>query len=450
MASPIVKSIIQLYRKLARASLKPRSSGAGSPVSSGKIVIVSQYYVPFPSTTSHYMTDIAEELARNSKVMVISGAPGSANVSPPGPGKPEIIEIKSWWPGKGALVSRSFADILFSIQALLAVLRHARSEDVLLTVTAPFTLPYAVALAARLRKSAAVLIMHDLYPDSLIMAGLIRASSLLARSLRALNRLMFAHLAGIIIIGRDMAPKLLAYPKVSAAKLSLIPNWASMAAGYREISDDNPFRRRAGGQFIVAMSGNAGYTHDPLSVLEAARLLQDRQDIRFLLSGHGVGWSRIKEIQAASPSPNVTLIERVAETELEDFLAAGDVWLVPYRSNNTGVSVPSRIYNIFAVGRPAIVCSEKDAEAALLLEEEDIGWVTPPENPRALADAILLAASDAGETTKKGRRAAEVASRYTAKTCLGAYRDLMERLLAHQRARNRHGLEQIALRPPGS
>lgn len=412
--------------------------------------MVSQYYVPFPSTTSRYMTEIAEELAKDSKVIVISGAPGSASQVPLEPRKPEIIEIKSWWPGKGALVSRSFADMLFSIQALLAVLRHARSEDVLLTVTAPFTLPYAVALATRLRKSAAVLIMHDLYPDSLVMAGMLRASSLLTRSLRALNRLMFARLDGIIIIGRDMAPKLLAYPKVSAAKLSLIPNWASMAAGYREVSDNNPFRQRAGGQFIVAMSGNAGYTHDPLTVLEAARLLQDRKDIRFLLSGHGVGWSRIKEMHAASPCPNVSLVERVPDSELEDFLAAGDVWVVPYRKNNTGVSVPSRIYNIFAVGRPVIVCSERDAEAALLLEEEDIGWVTPPENPRALADAILLAASDAAQTTKKGRRAAEVASRYTANASLGAYRDLMERLLAHQRTRNRHSLEQIALRRPGS
>jgi glycosyltransferase involved in cell wall biosynthesis len=445
-AKIIGSSIVELYERVVREG--PRAPEPAESTRAGKIILVSQHYAPFPSSTSAYMTDIAEELAREGRILVVTSAPGAASKSPLPTGRPEIIEIKSWWPGKGALVSRSFADMLFSLQALLAVLKDARREDVVLTVTAPFTLPYAVTLAARLRKAASSLIMHDLYPDSLVMAGLLRPSSWLARGLRAINGLMFTWLDAIIIIGRDMAPKLLAYPKVSADKLTLIPNWASMMVDYREISGDNKFRKRCGGGFIVAMSGNVGYTHDPLSVLDAARLLNGRQDIkqniRFMLSGHGVGWTRIKELQAASPLPNVTLIERVADSELEDFLAAGDIWIVPYRKNNTGVSVPSRIYNIFAIGRPIIICSEPDAEAAMLLQEEGIGWVTPPEDPKALARLIAAAASDAAGTKAKGRRAALIASRYTRPIALGAYRDLMDRLLTGQHGRSEEGLKEIA------
>jgi glycosyltransferase involved in cell wall biosynthesis len=179
-------------------------------------------------------------------------------------------------------------------------------------------------------------------------------------------------------------------------------------------------------------------------VLEAARLLKDNADISFLLSGEGVGWARINEMQVASPIPNVTLIERVAESELESFLSAGDIWIVPYRKNNTGVSVPSRIYNIFAIGRPIIICSEPDAEAAMLLQEEGIGWVTPPEDPKALALLIAAAASDAAGTKAKGRRAALIASRYTQPIALGAYRDLMDRLLSGQHVRSEDALEEVA------
>jgi len=185
------------------------------------------------------------------------------------------------------------------------------------------------------------------------------------------NRVMFCRLDAIVIIGRDMAPKLLAYPKVNMSMISLIPNWATMPIYYRELSSENPYRRLCGGSFVVAMSGNAGFTHDPMSVFEAARLLKDNKDIKFLLSGEGVGWTKIKEMQEASPIPNVTLVERVSEAELESFLSAGDVWIVPYRKNNTGVSVPSRIYNIFAIGRPIILCSEPDAEAAILLRRRE-------------------------------------------------------------------------------
>jgi glycosyltransferase involved in cell wall biosynthesis len=355
-----------------------------------------------------------------------------------------VIEIKSWWPGKSALISRSAAAVLFSVQMFFAVLKHARSEDVLLSVTTPFTLPYAVTLAARMRKAASALIIYDLYPDTLVMAGFLRATSVLTRWLRSANATMLRWLDAIVVIGRDMAPKLLEYPNVTSSKINLIPNWSTMSVGYREINDANPFRQSCDGKFVVAMSGNAGFTHDPLSVFEAARILEDHPDIRFLLSGEGVGWTKIKEMQAASPLPNVTLIERVPDAELENFLASGDVWIVPYRKNNTGVSVPSRIYNIFAVGRPIIICSEPDAEAAILLRDENIGWVTQPEDPRALAQTIALAASETAGVKAKGQRAAQVAARYTRQISLGAYRDLMDGLLHRQLVRHRESLREVA------
>jgi glycosyltransferase involved in cell wall biosynthesis len=224
--------------------------------------------------------------------------------------------------------------------------------------------------------------------------------------------------------------KLLEYPKMTAAKLNLIPNWATLPVGYRQIDPENPYRKRCGGRFVVAMSGNAGFTHDPESVFEAARILKDNDDIKFLLSGEGVGWTKLNEMQAASPLFNVTLIERVPESALESFLSAGDIWIVPYRKNNTGVSVPSRIYNLLAIGRPIIICSEPDAEAAILTREEDIGWVTPPEDPQAIAQAVNAAASAGSNTVEKGHRAAAVASRFTRQIALNAYRGLMDRLLA--------------------
>jgi glycosyltransferase involved in cell wall biosynthesis len=442
----IGSSIVRLYEDLTLRHLgsdwAPAPAGECLP-RRGKILLVSQHYAPFPSTTSGYMTEIARELAKKSRVMVICSSPNSASPSPPVPGEPEVIEIKSWWPGKSALVARSFAAVLFSLQVFVAVMKHARREDVLLSVTTPFTLPYTVALAARLRKAASAVIIYDLYPDTLVMAGFLHASSFLTRWLRSANKRMFRWLDAIIIIGRDMRSKLLDYPKMAASKVILIPNWSTLPVGYRELNPENPYRRRYAGRFIVAMSGNAGFTHDPASVFEAARILQDNEDIHFLLSGEGVGWAKLNDMQAASPLSNVTLIERVGESDLESFLAAGDVWIIPYRKQNTGVSVPSRIYNLLAVGRPIIICSEPDAEAAMLVQEENIGWVTPPEDPKAIAEIISLAASSAAGTIAKGHRAAQIAPRFTPQISLDAYRDLMDALLDHQLARSRDRLNAV-------
>jgi glycosyltransferase involved in cell wall biosynthesis len=446
-AKIIGSSIVQLYNDVALEHATPfrRWEPTTERVPRvGKILLITQHYAPFPSTTSGYMTDIAKELALKSRVIVITSSPDSASKLPATPGEPEVIEIKSWWPGKAELVSRSFAAVLFSLQVFYAVMKHTRREDVLLCVTTPFTLPYTVALAARLRKAASALIIYDLYPDTLVMAGFLEASSMLTRWLRAANQKMFQWLDSIVIIGRDMRVKLLEYPKMAAPKIKLIPNWVTLPIGYRDLTSENSYRQKCGGGFIVAMSGNAGFTHDPVSVFEAARLLKDKKEIKFLLSGEGVGWTKLKEMQAASALPNVTLVERVPESELESFLSAGDVWVIPYRKGNTGVSVPSRIYNLLAIGRPIIICSETDAEAALLLREDDIGWVAPPEDPQALAQIISFAASDAAGTNEKGHRAAIVASRYTRQIALHAYRDLMDTLLERQLSSSRTVSKSIA------
>jgi glycosyltransferase involved in cell wall biosynthesis len=440
-AKIIGAAIVDLYNQLLleRVIANKRQLISGTLSSkhgqqSGRILLVTQHYAPFPSTTARYMTEIAEELARKNRVIVLSGSPDSGTTPIEAHGRPDVIEIKSWWPAKYALVSRSFAALLFALQAFLAVMKHARREDVLLCVTTPFTLPYAVALAARLRRAAASLIIHDFYPDTLVMVGFLRPASILTKSLRCANGIMFRWLASIVVIGRDMREKLLEYPRMDRTKIKYIPNWATIPIGYRGNGPHNPYRQGREDRFLVAMSGNAGFTHDPESVFEAARILKDDQNIRFMFSGEGVGWSKLKEMQAETPLANVTLVERVPDSELERFLSAADVWVIPYRKNNTAVSVPSRIYNVLAVGRPVIICSESDAEAAILLREHDIGWVVPPENPRAIAEAVRLAAASAEPANEKGHRAATVAHHFAREISLSAYSDLMNELLETQAA----------------
>ena len=119
-----------------------------------------------------------------------------------------------------------------------------RRGDVALTVTAPFMLPYAVVAAARLKRARSVLIMHDLYPDVLVMAGLLKPASILARAIRAINALMFRGLDAVITIGRDTEQLLLRYRGVTRDKIQFIPNWATLAPAVRPIDADNPFAGR--------------------------------------------------------------------------------------------------------------------------------------------------------------------------------------------------------------
>ena len=80
------------------------------------------------------------------------------------------------------------------MRALLMVLEDSRRGDVVLTVTAPFMLPYAAALAAWLKGAKSALIMHDLYPDVLVIAGLLGRGRSWPRQSGGANAFMFRHL----------------------------------------------------------------------------------------------------------------------------------------------------------------------------------------------------------------------------------------------------------------
>jgi colanic acid biosynthesis glycosyl transferase WcaI len=241
----------------------------------GKIVVASQHYPPDPSTTAAIMAEIACRIAGDHEVVVLSGSSGALPASQTGPGKPRVVAVKNRMAGKAALVRRGASELLFAVRTFLALTRELRRGDVVLTVTAPFMLPYAVAAAARLKGARSALIMHDLFPDVLVMAGLLKPGSIVAMTMRAANSLMFRALNAVITIGRDAERPLLSYSGMTRNKIRFIPNWATLAPAPRPVTADNPFRKAHRARFIVGLSGNLGFTHDPEIVFEAARLLKD-------------------------------------------------------------------------------------------------------------------------------------------------------------------------------
>jgi glycosyltransferase involved in cell wall biosynthesis len=391
-----------------------------------KVVVVSQHYPPDPSTTAAIMAEISEHLAARHPVLVLSGTPGSAT-GDAAPNRPTVVEIRNRIAAKAALVRRAVAELAFTTRAFAMVLQDAQRGDVVLTVTAPFMLPYAIAFAAWLKSAKSALIMHDLYPDVLVMAGLIGKRSLVSSAIRGANALMFRMLDAVITIGRDTERLLLRYRGVTPRKIHFIPNWATLAPAVRPIAADNPYRRNSPAPFVVGLSGNLGFTHDPVVVFEAARLLSHEPDIHFLLSGWGVGYERLKQLQSDARLANVTLVDRVADSGLEAFLAAADAWIIPYRNNVAGVSVPSRFYNLLAVGRPVILVSEPDAEAAMTVRENNLGWVVRPGMADELAAAIRNASVSADASM--AARGVAASGAFTLDRAMAGYSELVDELL---------------------
>jgi colanic acid biosynthesis glycosyl transferase WcaI len=127
---------------------------------------------------------------------------------------------------------------------------------------------------------------------------------------------------------------------------------------------------------------------------------------------------------------NVVLRPPVARQDLAASLADCDVAIVSMIGGMAGVSVPSRLYNVLAAGRPFIAVADADSEPAMIAQEASAGWVVAPGDAASLTAAIRAAKNDRAALAEMGQRARRLAeTRYTREGVVDLYRRLVERLL---------------------
>lgn len=146
--------------------------------------------------------------------------------------------------------------------------------------------PAAALLAARLRRKPFVLEIRDLWPESIVAAGIASERNLAVRVLRAYERFLY-HSADAII---GVTPGWSAYFAglgIEEDKLSIVTNGTSESAFPAAMTSKERSRRRleAGIKYPAAIFAGSHGTKDGIGlILDAA---EKRPDVHFYLYGGG-------------------------------------------------------------------------------------------------------------------------------------------------------------------
>lgn len=400
-----------------------------------RLWVVSELYYPEQTGTGYFITRIGEGLAEDYDVRVVCGQPSYSERGMKAPAREERngTRIHRLWAtkfDKDRLFLRTINAVTLTVAVLFFCLLRFRRGDRVLAVTNPPTVPIVVGLAARLHRCRTILLVHDVYPELLAAAGMLKPDSL---RYRVLNRLFFRtyrFFDRIVVIGRDMAELISTKMGGDDARIDIIPNWGDADEIRPDPSARNAFRRAHGldGKFVVQFSGNIGRTHDVELVLEAARQLRGDPRILFLFVSSGGRSARAAD--AARDGGNVHVLPRQPRDKLGAMLTASDANVIPFVKGMFGLSVPSRMYNIMAAGVPIIAVSGPRSELALTVSEAGSGWVLPESDPAALAALITRLATAEGEKERRerGRLGREaVLNHYTLPIILESFRSVMRK-----------------------
>ncbi len=414
-------------------SKKSKKSKKSNSVDAAKktLWVVTELYYPEETSTGYYLTRIAEGLTDKFDVKVLCGQP---NYSARG------MRAKRREIHKNVEIFRSFGTtldknvIFFRLVNMLTLsfsifwnaVFQFQNGDRVLVVTTPPSLPFIAAFAALFRGASYTLLIHDNYPEILIAAGKSSESSLIVKILHYFNRWLYKYAAKIIVVGRDMEKLIERKTAGLDIPITVIPNWAELET--IEPSDRNNNRLlndlNLSDRFVFLYAGNMGYPNDLESIIECAARLENELPVHFIFLGAGVKRNKLIKAVEEKKLTNVTVLSPQPRSEQIVFLNACDVAIVSLVKKMWGVSMPSRTYNILAAGKPILALTENDSELAKVVEEENVGWITPPDEPENLLktiEKIYREREKIAGMNERSRRAALV--KYSLETAVENYRN---------------------------
>jgi glycosyltransferase involved in cell wall biosynthesis len=363
--------------------------------------IISELYYPEQNATGFFLTGIAEGLVRGARsVSVLCAQPcyNQRGIKAPWTEEHHGVSIRRCWsttcdPKKtfGRLLNFATTSLSIGWRALFSIKRG----DKVLVVTNPPLLPFLIRMSCWLKGAKFILLVHDVYPDVFVPLGLMSQSHPLYRMISWVNGKLYASSHAVVALGRDMA-RLVQKKSKGKANVLVIPNWGDVDAIQPTLKAENTLLKelKLVDKFVVHYSGNHGRTHDLVSLVEAANLLKDELEIHFLFVGEGSGKAEAVALAEALGLSHVTFRSFVDRSELNTSLNASDVSVVAFKKGMAGISVPSRLYNLMAAGKPILAVVDDNSEVADVIREAELGVTVPPESPKLLAEQILVLKND--------------------------------------------------------
>jgi glycosyltransferase involved in cell wall biosynthesis len=285
----------------------------------------------------------------------------------------------------------NYASHAFFAAALAPWLARGRFDAILVYEPSPVTIGIPARVLRTLKRAPVLLWVQDLWPESLAATGAVHNRLALAAAAR-LVRWIYRGCDRLLVQSLAFIPSLEAHG-VARERIRYLPN--SAEAFYRRVtpSPDDAEARELPAGFRVMFAGNIGAAQDFATILSAAERLRERKDIQWIILGDGrmrpwvEGERRARGLEATFH----LLGQRPAES-MPRYFAHADLLLATLRRERIfAYTIPSKLQSYLACGRP--VLAGLDGEGARIVQESGAGWSVPAEDPRALADAVLAAAS---------------------------------------------------------
>jgi glycosyltransferase involved in cell wall biosynthesis len=416
-----------------------------------KILIVHQHYLMPGQPGGSRFNELARLWSQaGHRVTVIAGNINYNTGKRPGQyrGKWTVLErdgeVDVWRchvPGAygRSYVGRMWAFLGFTVSSATAALQAGR-HDVVIGTSPPLVVVIPALMAARLRRSRVpwVFEIRDLWPESAITTGVLGERSFLTRLLFALEKLACRQSAAINVLTPAFRENLLTRGLAHASKIVFIPNGADL-----DLFTPGPRHNEArgalgwGDRFVVMYAGAHGRANALSQLIEAAERLRSRREILIACVGDGPERAALTTEASRRGLTNITFHGPQPKERMPAVVNASDAGCAVLQNNPTFRGVyPNKVFDYMACARPTVLGIDGVARQ-LVCDEARAGVFAAPEDPDALAAAILNLAENPVEARAMGERGRRWVVANASREVLAArYLDVLAQVTTREADRN--------------
>ncbi|WP_341876741.1 glycosyltransferase family 4 protein [Defluviitalea saccharophila] len=367
-----------------------------------KILMVLNYFYPEYASTGQLMTELCREIQNEFHITVIAAMPSyTAEKQTEVYNKIQydqyenirIIRVPVTKIDKTNKKSRLKYIFSYFINALKVILKEEK-YDIIFTISQPPILGgWLGTLGKLLKRNKLIYCIEDFNPEQIEAVGYSK-KKWLTELARYLDNLTCKYADQIIVVGRDMKSTLLKrISAINEEKISVINNWINEEEVYPLTKDHFKVqefinRHNLSNKFIIMYSGNIGLYYDLENIIKVIEKFKTYQDMQFVFIGEGAKKQELIQYVETHRMENVLFLPYQPKEDIIYSLNAADLHLVTNQKGIKGVSVPSKIYGVMAVGKTILGILEKDSEAEILIRESQCGIVVDPQDYKSIEESI--------------------------------------------------------------